>query len=66
MTFIVQTADASFFLRSTVWAGTLDRAQRFPTKEAAQAQLDKAKKFMKVRAYKAAQIVEIIDAGGAA
>ena len=65
MAFIVQTPDASWFLRSTVWAGALDRAQRFQTKEAAQAQLDKAKQFMKVRTYKAAQIVEIINAGGA-
>tara|TARA_R110000822_G_scaffold70440_2_gene170419 strand:+ start:1844 stop:1957 length:114 start_codon:yes stop_codon:yes gene_type:complete len=37
----------------------MDRAQEFETAEAAQAQLDKAKKFMKAKHYKAAEIVEI-------
>ncbi len=46
-------------LRGTVWAFAMERAQRFETREAAQAALDKAKKFMKARTYKAAQIEEV-------
>lgn len=45
-------------LRGTVWAFSMDRAQEFDTREAAQAALDKAKKFMKVSIYKKAQIEE--------
>lgn len=46
-------------LNKLVWAFSMDRAQEFETAEAAQAQLDKAKKFMKAKHYKAAEIVEI-------
>ena len=46
-------------LRGTIWAFTMDRAQQFETREAAQAALDKAKKFMKASIYKKAQIEEI-------
>lgn len=46
-------------LRGTVWAFTMDRAQQFATREDAQAALDKAKKFMKAKTYKAAIIREI-------
>ena len=46
-------------LRKTTWAFSMDRAQQFETHEAAQAQLDKAKKFMKAAQYKAAVIKEI-------
>lgn len=46
-------------LRGTVWAFSMDRAQKFETKELAQAALDKAKQFMKARTYKAARIVEV-------
>lgn len=46
-------------LRGTVWAFSMDRAQRFETREAAQAALDNAKPFMKVKQYKSAQIKEV-------
>jgi len=45
-------------LKGTVWAFSMDRAQKFETREAAQAQLDKAKKFMKPALAKKARIVE--------
>lgn len=47
-----------FYLRSSIWTADYERAQGFDTREAAQAQLDKAKKFMKAQQYKAANIVE--------
>ena len=46
-------------LRGTCWAFSMDRAQSFETREAAQAQLDKAKQFMSAKQYKAAVIEEI-------
>jgi hypothetical protein len=46
-------------LRGTIWAFSMDRAQKFDTREAAQAALDKAKKFMKAALYRKAQIVEV-------
>lgn len=46
-------------LRGTVWAYSMDRAQKFETREAAQIGLDKAKQFMKARQYKAAVIEEL-------
>jgi hypothetical protein len=46
-------------LRGTVWAFSMERVQHFPTREAAQAQLEKAKPFMKSAIYKKAQIVEV-------
>jgi len=46
-------------LRRTIWAMNMDRAQIFETREAAQAQLDKAKPFMKVATYRKARIVEV-------
>ena len=49
-----------FFLRSTVWATSQDRAQPFETEEAAKLQLVKAKKFIKPKLYKLAVIEEII------
>lgn len=48
----------TFYLRNTIWTADIERANDFPTREAAQAQLDKAKQFMKAAQYKAAQIVE--------
>lgn len=48
-------------LRGTVWAYSMDRAQKFDTRELAQAALTKAKQFMKVAIYKAA-IIEEVDA----
>ena len=46
-------------LRGTVWAFSMDRAQRFESREEAQAMLDKAKKFMKAAIYKKAVIKEV-------
>lgn len=46
-------------LRGTVWAFDMSRAQEFPTREAAQAALDKARKFMKASIYKKAVISEV-------
>lgn len=46
-------------LRGTIWAFEMDRAQKFETRELAQAGLDKAKKFMKATTYKKAVIQEI-------
>lgn len=46
-------------LRGTVWAFSMDRAQKFETREAAQVALEKAKKFMKARTFKGAVIREI-------
>lgn len=46
-------------LRGTVWAFSMDRAQKFESREAAQAALDKAKKFMKAAIYKKAVIEEV-------
>ena len=43
-------------LRGTVWAFDMSRAQIFPTREAAQAALVKAKPFMKAAIYKRAVI----------
>jgi hypothetical protein len=48
-------------LRGTVWAYSMDRAQKFETREAAQAALDKAKPFMKAAIFKKAQIEEVVS-----
>lgn len=48
-------------LRGSVWAFSMDRAQKFDTREAAQAGLDKAKKFMKAKTYKSAVIQEVAE-----
>jgi hypothetical protein len=55
MTFIVG-APGEWFLRGTTWTHR-ERAQEFETREAAEAALLRAKKFMKPAAYKAAQII---------
>jgi hypothetical protein len=62
MAFIVTTKNGvgeKVPLRGTVWAFDMDRATRHETREAAQAALDKAKKFMKAATYKSAQIEEV-------
>lgn len=46
-------------LRGSVWAYSMDRAQHFETREAAQAALQKARTFMKVAIYKKAVIEEV-------
>lgn len=48
-------------LRGTVWAFSMDRAQRFDTRELAQTALEKAKKFMKAKVYKKAVIEEVSE-----
>lgn len=62
--FIVTTPNAigeRVPLRGSVWAFSMDRAQKFDTRELAQAALDKAKKFMNSRVYKAATIDEVAE-----
>lgn len=49
----------TFYLRGTVWASYRDRATQYETVEQARAAIDKAKKFMHPRIYKAIQIVEV-------
>jgi hypothetical protein len=55
-----ETPAGTSYLRSTIWtfAGRRERADEYPTREAAQGALDKAKKFMPVHVYKSAQIEE--------
>lgn len=55
---IVNTTGVDYFLRSTIWTSEVTRADPFDTREKAQAALDRAKKFMKAKTYKAARIVE--------
>ena len=57
---ILETAAGICYLRSTVWtfAGNRDRAIEFATRDAAAAQLEKAKPFMKKSFVKLARIVE--------
>jgi hypothetical protein len=43
-------------LRGTVWAFDMSRAQKFETREAAEAALLRAKKFMKASVFRAAVI----------
>jgi len=45
-------------LRGTIWALSMERAQKFETRDAAQAALDKARQFMKPALYKKARITE--------
>lgn len=62
MSFIVTYTSPSgtmYPLRGTIWAFDISRAQRFETREAAQAVLVAAKKFMKAAVYKVAKIVEV-------
>jgi hypothetical protein len=47
---------AKWPLRGTTWAFDMSRAQTFPTREAAQAGLEKARKFMKPAIYRRAVI----------
>ena len=54
--YMVQTG-TGWFLRGTAWTGTYDRASIYVGQQAAQAALEKARKFMKPAAYKAARIL---------
>ncbi len=47
-----------FWLKGSTWAFSRERAQIFDTREAAQAQLEKSKKFNQPWAFKAAIIVD--------
>jgi hypothetical protein len=49
----------TLWMRSTVTTLEFDRASRFDSREAAQANIDKARKFHKVKTIKAMQIVEV-------
>ncbi len=46
-------------LRGTIWAFSMDRAEKFDTRELAQAALDKAAKFSKKSTIKRATITEV-------
>jgi hypothetical protein len=46
-------------LRGTVWAFDMSRAQKFESRDAAQAALLKAKQFMKASVFKKAVIKEV-------
>ncbi len=46
-------------LRGTIWAFSMERAQRFPSREAAAGALRTAKQFMKPGLYKKAKIEEV-------
>lgn len=54
----VQNNGETFWLGGTVWRFAKERATLHDTTEAAQAALDKAKKFMAAKIYRAAKIVE--------
>lgn len=55
----VENGGQTFYLRGTTWAFTVERAQRYTTRDEAQAALDKAKKFMKASLYKLAKIWQV-------
>lgn len=61
MAFIVlaQHNGQAWPLRGTTFAFAIERAQRFDTREQAQAAIEKAKPFHKARVMKTAQIVEV-------
>jgi hypothetical protein len=48
-------------LRGTTWAYSMDRAQKFDSRESAAAALEKAKKFMKPSLAKKAEIREVTN-----
>ena len=58
----LRTTAGRFFLRQTIWSFSEDRAQQFDSREAAMAQLVKAKPFMKAAAFKGATIIEQVAA----
>lgn len=51
----------AWYLRGTTWAGSTERADKFDSREAAQAALDRAKKFSVRRIYKDWFIRELGD-----
>ena len=48
----------TFYLRGTTWAFDADRANKFETLEQAKEAVEKAKKFMKPKIYKAIKFIE--------
>jgi len=48
----------TFYLKSTIWTASLDRAQKFETEESARNQLIKASKFMPAKQFKSAKIIQ--------
>lgn len=54
---IITTND--WYLKGTTWTSDPDRASKFNSRDEAQAALDRAKKFMRPAAYKAARIEEV-------
>lgn len=42
-----------YFLRGSIWTNEIERAQKFPTKELAEAQFRRAMTFTKPRVFKA-------------
>ena len=59
VTFPNNSGTARLPLRGTIIAFDMDRAQRFETREAAEAALAKAKPFHKLTTFKAARIEEV-------
>jgi hypothetical protein len=61
--FVVTTTNEgqTFWLRGTVWAFHFDRATQYDSREAAQAALDKAKKFMMPVIYRRAMIMPAFE-----
>ena len=59
--FLVQVENQGnkFWLGGTVWRFSVERATLYDTTEAAQAALDKARKFMVAKIYRAAVILPV-------
>ena len=57
--FIVETLSKGerYFLKSTTWTSARERATEFQDEQAAEEGLERARKFMKAAAYKAARVV---------
>jgi hypothetical protein len=55
---VIKNGGNDYFLRSTIWAFALERAQQFATREEAAEALQKAKPFTKAKLFKTAQILE--------
>jgi hypothetical protein len=58
--FIVTLNYAEYFLRGTILTSDIGRATRYPTREAAQQAIVKAKPFHKARVNKALFVTEIL------
>lgn len=58
--FIVKVASANYtwFLKSTTWTSSIERASKFETREAAKEGLIKAKKYTRPDLFKKAAVIE--------